>query len=64
MLFRYIIHDIKGGNDISNQEITFLKNCSFSCNTNEDNVAKLVVDNALSDEIVEIVATDFQLLFN
>ena len=64
MLFRYIIHDIQGRNDISNQEITFLKNCSFSCNTKENNIAKLVVNNALSDEIVEIVATYFKSLFN
>lgn len=31
---------------------------------NEDNITKLIVDNALFEEIVETVGTDSQLLFN
>ena len=58
------IHDNQGRNNLNNQ-----RNCSFfiaffSWNIfNDNNIANLVVDNALPEEIVEILATGFPLLF-
>ena len=60
----YSNHDVQGRKNINDQRNCAFLKLPFSLQKffNENNVAKLAVDNALFEEIVRIVAIGCQLL--